>query len=111
MNDPINDLPLALGAVRILGKPYTVTLHPESDLENTCYGRVQCHKGRIHLEAGQSHDALRDTLLHECVHAIDYAMKTGLEERQVSTLATGIYALLKDNPDFAAFLTAPDPNL
>ena len=62
----------------------------------------------IHVAAGQHGPALADTVLHELLHAIfqTFALKDDDdEERIVSALATGIIGVLRDNPNFATWLT------
>jgi hypothetical protein len=43
-------------------------------------------------------------LLHEVCHAVDDAMDCKMKETQVKKLATGLLAVLKDNPQLAAYL-------
>jgi len=49
-------------------------------------------------------DELRDTLLHETIHAIDYIAQIGLEEKQVHALASLLLCVLKDNKEFSRWL-------
>ena len=84
--------------IRIIGKTYTVEEAPESPLENRCFGRFKAAEGQIILQAGMCDDQVRDTLIHEALHGIDYAMSLDLEEPQVHALAAGVCALFRDNP-------------
>jgi hypothetical protein len=55
--------------------------------------------GRIHPEKQ------RQTLLHELIHAVDNNVKMGLTEAQTHQMASGLYAILTDNPDMAKWIT------
>jgi len=46
-----------------------------------------------------------DTLLHECIHAIDDCFQLKMSERQVYCVTVGVIALLRDNRDMLAYLT------
>lgn len=51
-------------------------------------------------------EELRDTILHEIIHLIDFKT-TGdynLKEREVCRIAAGITHLLRDNPHFAGWM-------
>ena len=86
--------------VRILGKVYSVV---DADLKNS-YGLCADVTQTISVLPDMAHDLERDTLLHECIHAIDYHLQLGLTEHQVGNLGMAIYALLKDNPKMANYL-------
>lgn len=58
----------------------------------------------IRIKAGQHPLAEADTVLHECLHAIDDCFQLNLTERQVYCTATGIIALLRDNKEFVQYL-------
>jgi len=59
----------------------------------------------IKIKSGQHPLAEADTLLHECIHAIDDCFQLKMSERQVYCLAVGVLALLRDNRDMLAYLT------
>ena len=62
----------------------------------------------IHVTKGQRGPALADTVMHELLHDIfkTFALKDeDDEERIVSALATGLVGVLRDNPNFATWLT------
>jgi hypothetical protein len=61
---------------------------------------------RIWGRADLNGEARLDTLLHECLHVLDYDMQLDLTERQVHSLAAGIYMILRDNPDFLALIAS-----
>lgn len=86
--------------LRILGKTYTVELAPGI----TEYGLCDEENQTIKVRPVKGGDVVKDTLIHECIHAIDFSMHTDLTEKQVSALGAGIWALLNDNPELMRFL-------
>jgi hypothetical protein len=97
-------------SVRILGKPHSINYKPAEEMDN-CYGL--CFNGvqRIdimdELPAGEE----ADVVLHEIIHAILFQMSVRLpmkvEEQFVLATATGLYAVLQDNPQLAQWLIKP----
>ena len=86
--------------LRILGKTYTIEVAPGI----TEYGLCDEENQTIKIRPVKGKDVVKDTLIHECVHAIDFGMHTELTEKQVSALGSGIWALLNDNPELMRFL-------
>lgn len=88
-------------SLRIIGKTYAVEMK-EGDGD---YGECFSDQCRIEVRANQHHQQQADTLLHEAFHAVDHEMHCGLSEPQIRRMATGVLALLRDNPALVAFLT------
>lgn len=91
-----------ISALRIIGKLYAIE---EKDGEGD-YGECFADQCRIEVRSTQCHQQQADTLLHEAFHAVDHELHCGLTEPQVRRMSTGILALLRDNPELVAFLTA-----
>jgi len=85
--------------IRILGKTYTVQFVDRKDLPND-YGECNDEQQLIKIRTDISDENKKDVLLHEVIHAIDFAMSTELTERQVHAIATGLLAVFLDNSDF-----------
>lgn len=87
--------------LRIIGKRWTVRWDYDTPDE---YGICDHNAQTLHIQGDLAPDQERDTLLHEVLHAVDEAMGTNLEEAQVRSLATGLLAVLRDNPSFVSYL-------
>ena len=88
--------------LRILGKTYTVEITPGITEYGLCCEETQT----IKIRPVKGGDVVKDTLLHECIHAIDFSMHSGLTEDQVQRLGSGLWALFNDNPELLAYLMA-----
>ncbi len=85
------------------GRPYTVTVHP---VVQGSIGRVNNSTFQIDIDAGQHPLCMRDTLLHEVIHAVDDLVQTKLVEEQVYALSGALLDTLRRNPEFTAWLVS-----
>lgn len=91
--------------IRILGKTYGLRFVDKVEMEGgdpkeSLMGLCTNDKQDIQVSVHQPQDALKDTILHEIIHAVDYQMQLGLKERQVHGMASGLVAVFLDNPEF-----------
>lgn len=95
--------------VRILGFQVALETAPCANDPNLDgkYGYADHGRMRIRLREDNPPDEMRETALHEVLHFLDEAVQAGLTEEQVRRLARGLYAVLRDDPAFAAWLMAP----
>ena len=91
--------------IDILGKIYAVQW---TDKKEGDYGECFSDQCRIEIAGYQCVSQQRDTLLHEVLHAVDHEMHSGMSEPQIRRIATGLLAVLRHNPAFAAFLVSVD---
>ena len=90
--------------IRILGKDWTVehdeNLIPEKASDGRCYiGHAKIAYTTVDDEGKPLNPAMvKDTVIHEIVHAIEETAGISLKERQVLGLGGGLYALIKENP-------------
>lgn len=76
-------------------------------------GETDSNNAEILLKKAQAPSVLRDTLVHELLHAVVYAsgyfkvadLDRTSEENLVVTLSPWILAILRDNPDLVEYLT------
>lgn len=93
--------------VMVLGKRFKVIFvekHDTDTLDEEADGTHDRGNQVIKVRIGRHPDYIKDTVIHEFIHAIDESMGLGMTEKQVSRLATGLLALLNDNPDLKNYL-------
>lgn len=95
------------GALDVLGKSYRIEMK-ECDAGSGDYGECFVDQCRIEIATYQCDAQKRDTLLHEAMHAIDHELHCNMSEAQTRRMATGLLALLRQNPVLADFLMATD---
>lgn len=86
----------------LLGKRWAVSFKKDSKNFGTC-DHAKCV---INLTTTQGAENMKDTLLHEIVHALETEGQLKMSERQVRILSTLLLAALRQNPKLVAFLTA-----
>lgn len=93
--------------IRILGKQFTVAYlnadHAEWKGEDL-YGREDSDRQHLFIRESLPLETEQDTVLHEVIHAVDKAMGGDMGEDAVLKLATGLLAVIKDNPSFVRYL-------
>lgn len=100
--------------IRLLGKPFSVDFvaldHPglRDSPEDTepGMGRQETDNQRIFIREGQPLESEQDTVLHEVIHCIEEMLGLDMTEEQVTKLAMGLLAAIKDNPSFVRYLAA-----
>lgn len=96
--------------LKILGKTFKLTYEPRGEgyaLADDEYGECDLDKQRIIVLDGQPLDSEQDAVLHEVIHAVDGAMiedKDTADEKIIRRIATGLLAVIKDNPGFLSYL-------
>lgn len=90
-------------SVLVLGKPYTIKV-----AELSSYGECDPPHCAIVLDKKQHPAQMRDTLLHELLHAVEHEASVRVSEAAIRMLATGILAVLRGNPKLAAYLLEAD---
>lgn len=95
---------MATSNVRVLGRNFKIIPHKREDLAGLC----DRSGGTISVSTDQDAFSIKDTMLHEIMHAIlhqqGYSHPYKLEESFVRPLATGIITVLQDNPQLAKWL-------
>jgi hypothetical protein len=89
----------------IFGKRYRVEWKPASGKDS---GECFNDKCLILVNPEIHPEQQRDTLLHEVCHAIDIEMDTGMRERQIRLLATGLLQFMRSNPEVIRWLCETD---
>ena len=100
--------------IRILGKPFTIEfvpiehrgLYDNPEDNDPGMGRTSPERQEIFIRTGQPLESEQDTVLHEIIHCVDETLGLQMSEYQVTVLATGLLAALKDNPGLRSYLCA-----
>lgn len=87
--------------IRVLGRDVPVVF--DESMEKA-WGEYDYLQQIVRIQKGQHPAFEADTVLHELIHAIDDVMQLGMKERQVHCVASGVLALLKDNPHLLEYL-------
>lgn len=70
------------------------------------FGQASIGAMEIRFHTKQSEEQLKNTLLHEVTHHLDYALQLGLSEKQVHRLATTFIQNMRANEAFYKWLMA-----
>ena len=100
--------------IRILGKPFKVEFVPiehiglrdNAEDNDPGMGRTRPERQEIFIRSGQPLESEQDTVLHEVIHCVDETLGTSMNEYQVTILATGLLAVMKDNQNLLRYLSA-----
>ena len=95
--------------LKIGGMDWELLENDEVLVENSTYGESHQQYQRIYVSTRHKVQRQRLTALHEVLHAVaDGVLLDGatLTEAQIVAVAPGLLQVLRDNPDFVAWLTA-----
>ena len=82
----------------ICGKQYRVMRKDLGCEENIIhYGSTNHPQQKIEVSSKTKIEQQKETLLHEIIHVISEGYQIGLRERQIKTLANGLYDTMKRN--------------
>jgi hypothetical protein len=90
--------------IRILGKKFSVRFLIGAPLDDGLNGESDSDNQQILIRDSQPLESEQDTVLHEILHSVDEAMGLKMKESQVKGAATGLLAVMKDNPSLVAYL-------
>lgn len=88
--------------IRVLGKRYSINWVEKID--GDLNGQADCDGLEIKVVDSLKLDTEQDILLHEVLHAVEGQMGLDVEDTVIERLATGLLAVLKDNPSFVTYL-------
>jgi len=82
----------------------------KADDGEKCNGLASKDEATIEIcTSVKKHDTLRFVALHEVSHFIEDHAGLSLKETQIDSLARSMLSLIRDNPEFIAWLQAPKP--
>lgn len=91
--------------ITMLGSDISVEFQESIVVENDpAMGTYEQEQSRILIKSGMSQSSVRDTLMHEILHAIlqHYSMDS---EKIVRVMTPALVSLMRDNPHLVKFLT------
>ena len=91
--------------VEIIGHKYSVVISTEMSEDEL--GRCDYNNQKILISNHQASDTIRDTLLHEIIHAIHWLMGLGdnsTEEEFTARTTTGLRSVMLQNPEVVNYL-------
>lgn len=88
-------------SLKIIGRNYKIELIEEFP---DSLGETHTEAALIKIRAGQLLYDEADTLIHECLHALDERFQLNLTERQIYCTTVGLLSLLQDNPNLLQYL-------
>jgi hypothetical protein len=91
-------------SIRVGGKNVSVVLVPSNQMNNRTMGLQQSWFSRISLDDEMSDEQMKSIALHELTHEIDSITGTEMTERDVTAFSTVLFAAIRDNPEFIAWL-------
>jgi hypothetical protein len=84
--------------LKILGIDYEVALFDAKGLPRfSCAGQFDSHQQKIFIRRGMPADVTEETITHEMLEALTWALGFELPHNQLSALAGGLHQVLKDN--------------
>lgn len=95
--------------IRIIGKTFKLnlvdTLIHDGELQHGICDVTNCF---ISISGSQCQEQKKDTVIHECAHAIADAMGVDVPEHHILVLSTGLYAWMKANPELIQWIMQND---
>lgn len=88
-------------AVIVLGKRHTIRWDVE--LGRDC-GDIHFTKNEVRIAKDLAPDEERETLLHELIHGLDYAIGIDLSEAKTRALSASLFGLMAANPGLVDYI-------
>lgn len=91
----------------ISGRKFKVIFQKPKNLgqPSDAAGREVFDLQKIWVDRTSAKGRQQEVLLHEVIHVVDFAAQLGLTEAQTHALANGLFAVMRDNPEFVEFVT------
>jgi Zn-dependent peptidase ImmA (M78 family) len=90
--------------ITVLGKPWQLINNNEYCEAEEVYGLTDCRECVIYYTTDTTPSQIRDTVLHELIHALDLSLHLELTEQQVHAIAAALYGTFMGNPKFTQWL-------
>jgi hypothetical protein len=84
-------------SVKIGNQTYEIKEVECVDKHDTLAGQIRFYDSIIKIDSGLTNEQKIETILHECLHGVEYFMGLDLEEHIIRQLGKGLSMLFKDN--------------
>lgn len=88
-------------SIVILGKRHAIEW--DAKIGRDC-GDIHFTHNKIRIAQELAPDEERETLLHETIHGVDFAVGIGINEAKTRALSATLFAVLATNPALVAYL-------
>lgn len=95
-----------ISTVKIGHLDYDIKQVPHGSMENNAVGQIDQFRTTIKLDEDLGNDLVKETLLHEIIHGIDFMFGINLREKQVEQLGVGLATVFRDNPHLIKYFTS-----
>lgn len=83
-------------SIKVFGKPYAINYVDQVD-ETDSLGECDVRLCEIKILNTMCDAQKKDTLIHELLHIISEELRLGVSEKQVASLAVGLYSVFREN--------------
>ena len=90
--------------IDILGKPWQLINSNKYCKRHGVYGLTDDSECRIYYSTRTTPSQIRDTVLHEVIHALDLSLHLELSEQQVHAIAASLFGTFMNNTEFTQWL-------
>ena len=90
--------------IDILGKPWQLINNNKYCAAEDIYGDTDPDECLINYTTATTPSQVRDTVLHEMIHALDLSLHLKLTEQQVHALSATLFGTFVGNPKFTQWL-------
>lgn len=99
--------------IKILGKQYKLNVQEPKQIPSVLhtqpdrlYGAADHVTTEIHIASNQSAEQMKDTIIHESLHAYSDVLSLELGEDLVARLAACVLSFMIDNPEIVKYITS-----
>lgn len=93
-------------SIRIMGKTIRVFAQPHLMNERSARGEWHPRTLRIPMDPDSAPQQQAESILHEIIESLKPALAIELSHDDLTRLAEGLYAVLRDNPEVARHIVA-----
>ena len=93
------------GRIKVMGHFYKFTEDNHMGRDTNTAGQSCGNALWIKIDGTLPITNKQTTLIHELIEQLDYLMEIGLKHEQICNLESGLFSIVRDNPDIFSFST------